>query len=163
MGRASLIALAAFSISTSHAACVADGPLATAKWIEEQQHSFYAETPQDAERFLSRDLLALLRLEWACRELCAIEADPWTGTQDGEALPPLKFAVLNRRSALAMVAMSYRFGWSDAPAQKVVPRTARLRLVLDVTDRCWKLDDLIDGDRGRSLKRALRQYDFHAP
>lgn len=150
------------------AACVADSPLETARWIRANQSGFAIyRSPQDTAtmaRFLSPRLLGLLKVEWQCQVieegLCAVESDPWTNALEGDVLGPLAFEPVARAAASATIDMRFRFGWSSAAARKPVPAQARLTLVKDTGSGCWLLDDLVGG-KGQSLVGQLRSYRFY--
>jgi hypothetical protein len=151
------------------AACVAEGPLETARWIHSNERSFaFQQTGRDLSSrtaFLSPKLYALLRAEWRCQDaeegLCALDSDPWLNAQDGEELDPVAFSIVSRTDAAAIVRMSYRFGWKDAATPRPVPAEAKLELIRDAATGCWLLDDLIGRD-DRSLKKQLQDYPHDA-
>ena len=150
-------------------ACVADGPLETARWIHANERSFaFQQTGRDLTKratFVSPELYALLRAEWRCQDaeegLCALDADPWLNAQDGEELGPLAFTIVSRTEVAAAVRMSYRFGWKDVTNPRPVPAETKIELVRDAATGCWLLDDLI-GREGRSLKKQLQDYPHDA-
>ncbi|MBL8224637.1 MAG: hypothetical protein JNM50_04840 [Chromatiales bacterium] len=147
------------------AACVAEGPLETARWIHarERAFAFRAEDadPGNRHAFLSATLYSLLRAEWECQDveegICALESDPWINAQDGEELQPISFDMLPGSGTSATVRMSYRFGWRDVSDPAPVPGEATLMMTYDADLGCWVLDDLI-GREHRSLRKQLEDY-----
>jgi hypothetical protein len=161
----SLCVIAVCATSLSKAACVANGALETARWIQSKQRLFYAQTdmtPKSKKAFLSQELFALLKRDWDCQNkeegICAIDADPWTDAQDGGELPPIKFDLVSSDSIKARVRMRYQFGWTEADAPKPEPAQTFLLLVKDTKTNCWLLDDLIgrSSTDSFSLKENLR-------
>jgi hypothetical protein len=147
------------------AACVAEGPLETARWIHARERAFALRAegadPGTRPPFLSATLHSLLRAEWECQDveegICALDSDPWINAQDGEALQPISFEVVPGPGTSATVRMSYRFGWHDVSDPPPEPAEARLMMTYDAGSGCWVLDDLIGGE-GRSLRKQLEDY-----
>jgi hypothetical protein len=148
------------------AACVAQSPVATARWIFEQQSGFAVfQTSQDRkvmQAFLSPSLFQLLQTEWSCQVieegLCALDTDPWLNAGDEELLGPVSFDVTSISSSRATVEMQFRYGKLDQSA--TAPGTATLWLVLDTASGCWLLEDLVGG-KGKSLRKTLADYRFY--
>ena len=147
-------------------ACVADGPLETAKWIYARQKdfSFQGAGSKDVRPILSPRFRHLLEQNWKCERkaegLCAFDWDPWTDAQDGEILGPVRFETTASSATKATVKMAFRFGWEGTNDPKPIAATAKLKMLLDQKAGCWVLDDLI-GREGRSLKTHLAKYSFH--
>jgi hypothetical protein len=149
--------------------CVADGPLATARWIYTNDRDFaFQQTARDlSERstYLSPSLLGLLLADWRCQVaeqgVCALDADPWVNAQDGEELPPIDFFLASTESTKVTVMMTFRFGWHDTDTPAPVPASASLVLYRDAESECWQLDDLI-GPKDISLKQRLKDYPHDA-
>ena len=152
------------------AACVADGPVATARWIFNQQSGFAvflsSQDKKVMQSFLSPGLFNLLEEEWRCQVieegLCAFDNDPWMNAGSGQVLDPVTFELTSKESSRAVVTMHFRYGWQDQDQNKPapVPATAALTLVKDATSGCWRLDDLA-GRKGRSLRKAMESYKFY--
>jgi hypothetical protein len=147
------------------AACVADGPVNTARWIYANQSGFSLyQFPQDMklmERFLSPRLLGLLKVEWRCQVVsegsCAADTDSWTNTQDGRAVNPSTFYLASTTGRRATVRVNFRFEPGDSDTSKPVQGRATLSLLRDTKSGCWQLDDLV-GMKGQSLVGQLRSY-----
>jgi len=152
------------------AACLAGGPVETARWIYTNQRTFTVyQTPQDSRlmaRFLSPALLGLLKVEWQCQVieegLCALDTDPWTNKEDDEALAPVGFESAGTgASGAATVQMRFRFARAGHRSG-AAPESgkATFRLVKDKASGCWLLDDIV-GSGGVSLAATLRGYRFY--
>jgi len=149
------------------AACVADGPVQTARWIYSSQRTFTVyESPQDAalmQRFLSPLLLRLMQVEWRCQVieegLCALDTDPWTNSGDATLPAPVSFTAEMAAATRANIRMRFHPGRSVEPRRSVAAQ-ATLRLSKDEVSGCWRLDDII-GAKGRSLLQQLREYRFY--
>ncbi|HTY94095.1 MAG TPA: hypothetical protein VMC02_09415 [Steroidobacteraceae bacterium] len=145
------------------AACVADGPVATARWIFANEKGFsHYQFPQETKlmkRFLSPGLFGLLEVEWPCQVVsegsCAVDTDSWTNTEDGRALDPATFELASSQGIRSTVRAQFRFA-AGATAKPDTGR-ATLTLVRDARSGCWLLDDLV-GMKGQSLVRQLRSY-----
>ncbi len=154
---------------SAKAACVADGPLETARWIHSNERNFAFQqegrNQSDRARFLSPTMYDLLQAEWKCQDVedgfCALDSDPWLNAQDGEELQPIVFALASSNGTTATVRMSFRFGWSGVSKPRPVAMEAQLHLIKDMQSGCWLLDDLVGGER-RSLKKQLQDYPHDA-
>ena len=166
--RAMIVLACMLSAAPAGAACVADGPLATARWIFEQQSGFAvflsSQDKQVMQSFLSPGLFALLQAEWRCQVieegLCAFDDDPWLNADSGQVLDPVTFAVAAASASRATVDMQFRYGWKDQDTPTPVPARATLTLVKDAKSGCWLLDDLV-GRKGLSLRKAMASYKFY--
>lgn len=150
--RAVAFVLALAAALPAAAACSGATPTAVAQSFYRSHYLFWDQAPQRLGDAVAAPLLALLRSEHACRdggELCAIDADPWLGAQDGEAVDP-RFQAEGRDR----VRVAYRFELGEE-------RSERSAQLLFVHERgCWRIADLISPDGG-SLRRSLAQ--FHRP
>ena len=162
MKRLLAFALVSLTCAGARADCVAPDPTATARWVYEHAASFYVAGEGKAQ-YLSPQLFKLLQHDWKCQEpgdICAIEAYPWTDTQDGDVLDPVEFKLLSEDRQSATVAMSFRFGWEDA-AQTAKPMRIRLKLVRPAETGCWLLDDILHGKA--SFKQGLSTWAYEKP
>ena len=155
------------SVGPVSAACVAEGPLDTSRWIFTQHRDFYVHGRDSAvDSYLSSRLVELLKRNWACEKatggVCAIEAEPWLNAQYGSALDPIRFQVDAITGASATVRVSYLFGEPSIKEPKAVPAMSKLRFVLDNKSGCWLLDDLFGRER-LSLKAQLERFPYHGP
>lgn len=134
--------------------CKADGPLATARWVFEHAYRFYAQSAPEAAEILSPALLALLEKEWQCKAaggVCALDADPWTDSNDAQAEDPIVFSLV--ASPLDRRRVAVRYVFQGEPAR------AELSLVQDPATQCWRVDDLA-GRKNASLRRRLQQHAY---
>jgi hypothetical protein len=153
----SLLVLLAFAPALSQAACKAEGPLATARWVFDHAYFFYREPAADAQEYLSPAFLALLEKEWRCKAAggtCAFSGDPWLEAE-GEMQDPIVLSLVSSPPERRRVAVRYLFGPPDAAE----PARSELSLVLDEASQCWKVDDLA-GRRNSSLRRVLQQHRY---
>ena len=150
------------------AACVADGPLATARWIFARQSGFAvflsSQDKHVMQSFLSPGLFTLLQAEWRCQVieegLCAFDDDPWLNADTGEVLDPVTFRIDAATASRAEIGMQFRYGWKDRQTPRPVPAHATLTLVKVAPSGCWLLDDLV-GRKGLSLRKAMETYKFY--
>ncbi len=152
-----LVLLMATLTPAARGACVAESPEKAAEWIFNNQHDFYASGNKELDRFISRKLYGLLERDWQCQsggDVCTLDGDPWIDAQDGEAFPPIRFALVSVTKSSAVVNMNYLFGWRDAGAPKPVPKVTQLKFVRAKAGSCWLLDDII-GPNGMSLQKLL--------
>ncbi|WNW10552.1 DUF3828 domain-containing protein [Pseudomonas sp. DTU_2021_1001937_2_SI_NGA_ILE_001] len=153
---------AAFSLSApALAACPANTPADTARWIFTQHADFYVKG-KGGPQYLSANLLDWLKKDWACQangDMCAISADPWTDAQDGEVQQPVTWKQVSNADGQAVVEMSYLLGYKNAPAQQGVEQTTRLLLVKSPASQCWVLDNL-QGPGDRPLLDALQEFPY---
>lgn len=148
--------------AAARADCVAPDPVTTARWVYEHAASFYVAGEGKAQ-YLSPQLFKLLQRDWKCQEpgdICAIEAYPWTDTQDGDVLKPVEFRLVNENRQAATVEMSFRFGWEDS-AEPAKPMHIRLKLVRPADTSCWLLDDILHGKA--SFKQGLSSWPYENP
>ena len=142
----------------AQAACKAEGPLATARWVFERAYYFYREPAADSADYLSAALLPLLTREWRCKaagRTCAFSGDPWIEAGEGSPRDPIVFSLVASPPDRRRVAVRYLFG-PDGAAE---PARSELTLVLDEASQCWKVDDLA-GRRDSSLRRVLQQHTY---
>jgi len=152
--RLAMALLAATLAPAALADCKADGPLATARWVFEHAYRFYAQPAPDAREILSPALLALLEKEWQCKAAggaCALDADPWIDSNDGQAEDPVVFSLV--ASPLERRRVAVRYVFQGEPARSEVS------LVQDPSTQCWRVDDLA-GRKNTSLRRRLQQHAY---
>ncbi len=159
MIRRPLIAiLLAFTCNANAANCVADTPAMTSQWVH--AHDRDLDPPKkNVRRALSDELFSLLKKEHECvvREqgVCALDADLWTETQDGQIVGPIVFEESARDDASAVVKMKYKFSLEDN-GQDAKNWSSTIRLTRKTHTSCWTVDDIVGPD-GTSLKALLRQ------
>ena len=142
------------------AGCPAAGPVDTTRWIFANHSDFYV-FERGSREYLSGALLQLLRRNWRCEapgEVCAVDAYPWTNTQDGDVLEPITYRLVSSTRTRAVVEMAYTFGWPDTP-ERNEPVVSLIALTKDPESGCWVMDDLV-GAQGRSLRNALEEFPY---
>ena len=150
--------LLAFSCTAKAGGCVADTPAMTAQWVH--AHDQDLDPPKKSVRgALSDELFALLKKEHECvvREqgVCALDADLWTETQDGQIVGPIAFQESERGDTSAVVQMNYKFSLED-DGRDAKNWSSTIRLTRRTDKSCWTVDDIIGPD-GTSLKTLLHQ------
>src|SRR5690606_12661966 len=103
---------------------------------------------------LTTEFAEVLTKEYNCiaqGELCAIEADPWTGAQDGEIKEPISFTQTGKTDLSLMVSMSYLYVLSESQQQN---QRVSMTFKKVQPDSCWLLSDFITPDN-TSLKKQL--------
>ncbi|WLI88359.1 hypothetical protein Q4S45_16715 [Massilia sp. R2A-15] len=141
------------AVASSGQECVGESPTAVTRWVWKNRPGLNAP---DASRFLASDFLESIRRDAARAtqrdEPCAIcEGDLWTNSQEGEARPPMTFALAKRDGNHAEVVYAFRF--SVEPHQPVEQRTTHI--ILRKESGCWKIDDMRHG-ADDSVKRSVK-------
>lgn len=132
--------------------CPSTTPMAAVAALRMNHPDFYLY-PEQSRQHISVSLYELLLRESHCPagELCAIDADPWTGAQDGDILEPIVLSQESQSKTKAVVRMCYQLSLGSTDVR------TRCTTVLLVRgpDKCWVLDDLIPAT-GASLKSVLQ-------
>lgn len=149
--------LVGLSLPASANTCVADSPEATVRWLHENDPVL--SPPADNSRHvLSTELAQLLQKEKECvertQEICAIDADIWTSSQDGHIFGKAKFISVEKTSVSALVEMRYKFTLYE-DGRDSENKTTKVRLVRNSAKTCWAVDDIL-GEGDWSLKQLLR-------
>lgn len=135
-----------------HAQCITTSAALAAQTLFRVDYRFLG-APQTSTH-LSPDLSRLVAMEIACRtqgEVCAVDWDVWTGTQDGEVGQLTGVRDIERKQAsLAKVKLSFEFLPSPSAVKEI--RSVIVTAVRDGSG-CWKVDDLQRGTV--SLKQRL--------
>lgn len=132
--------------------CVSGTPAGVAQWV-------YRNDPQlmKARPAVSPRLAGLMRQERACiartREVCALDWDFWTASQEGRVVGNPRFEEATQDAARATVRMKFWFSLED-DGRNAAETTTTIQLVRDRPDGCWAVDDIVD-PQGGSLKAAL--------
>ena len=140
----------------AYAECFSSDPVAFSNAFYTEHAAFLSEDPARVRSSVTPRLFAALNQEYHCaqRELCAVEADPWTGSQDGKIGRPVEFAVIKNSSVEASVVMKYRFELDKTHAEQ--RRTSLILRRLSTTE-CWLVDDVIDPS-GNSLFKSIESW-----
>ena len=137
--------------------CIARAPTSTAEWL--YRHNADLLPPKESVRAaLSKELFELLKKERECvertQEVCAIDADLWTNTQDGGIWGAVHFEQTDFSPTSATVVMKYKFAiYEDGRDARDWVTTVFLTRV--DPKACWVVGDIVGPD-GLSLKKALR-------
>lgn len=127
-----------------HAQCITTSPVLAAQTLFRVDYRFLG-APQ-ASMHLSSELSRLVTQEIACRtqgEVCAVDWDLWTGTQDGDTGQLIAAQEIERKQAnLAKVKISFEF--LPSPTARKEIRSVIVTAVRDASG-CWKVDDLQRG------------------
>lgn len=157
-----LVFAVAFSLSgTALAACPANTPVDTARWIYTQHADFYVKG-KGGPQYLSATLFEWLKKDWACQasgDQCALSANPWTDAQDGDIQEPITWQQVSSVDKQVVVEMNYLLGYRNAPAQPGVEQTTRLLLTRNPGTQCWVLDNL-QGPGDLPLLEALQEFPY---
>lgn len=133
--------------------------LATARDVFEK-HSDFHLYPEQHLPILTPEFATLLKRENACTskgQICAIDADPWLGAQDGGMSEPYRWAVERHSAGEATVDMTYVFEIGD----RKEPRTVQLKFKRAASG-LWLLDDLVP-PVGSSLATIIAGNDYDDP
>ena len=143
--------------SSAIAMCVTGNPAEAAQTFYAGHASFLSEPPKSLRGIVAPRLLALLYLEYDCAkgDLCAIDADPWTDTQDGGITEPLTYKVLNHSANKATVQMGYLFEIGEGP---LLEKHALMEFERSAERSCWKLSDLIGPNEGWLLQNLAHWH-----
>lgn len=157
-----IVCAVAFSFSgAALAACPANTPTDTARWIYTQHADFYVKG-KGGPQYLSATLLEWLKKDWACQgsgDVCAITANPWTDAQDGDVQQPITWKQVSSSEGQVVVEMSYLLGYKNAPGQQAVEQTTRLLMAKSPASQCWVLDN-VQGPGDRPLLEALQEFPY---
>ncbi len=136
------------------AACIADTPLDTARWMFQHHYWFFQQRTDAAATLLSAQLRQGMETQWKCvaSEMnCPLVADPWTNVSDGAVGDPVVFSLRNSPPERSRVGMRFVLGRAGGVSE---PATAELVLVRDPQSGCFVLDELV-GAAGTSLRNSL--------
>ncbi|MBF0183154.1 MAG: hypothetical protein HQM06_02030 [Magnetococcales bacterium] len=157
--------------STAHAGnklaapCLGKTPVAAAEKMFKSYRERMLTDPKQLRGLVTGGLMHALSMENQCRmggELCAVEADPWTGTQDGTIQKPVSFRLLSNDQRSASVAMHYTFALDNSRKEK---RVTTLLLERNQAQSCWQLADLLTpaGDSLREVIESSQKEDDDSP
>ncbi|WP_227657542.1 DUF3828 domain-containing protein [Candidatus Magnetaquicoccus inordinatus] len=142
------------AVGTVAPPCLGKSQLAAAETFYKRYSEFYLQDPKQLRGLVTAGLLYGLAQEYQCKkqgELCAIEADPWSGAQDGEIKKPISFRLLSGDNRSATVAMHYLFVM-DGKKEK---QSATLQLERNNPNACWQVADIVSAT-GSSLRQLLQ-------
>ncbi|MEO5349087.1 MAG: hypothetical protein H7836_05525 [Magnetococcus sp. YQC-3] len=138
-------------------ACLGHAPLAAAESLYKKHRAFTRQEPKKLQNIVTTGFLDSLSFEYRCRmggELCAIEADPWSGAQDGDIKPPISFRLRAANKHTASVEMHYALVIDKARQEM---RTATIQLERNNAQECWQVADLL-APGGSSTRQAIEAF-----
>jgi len=153
-----LAALAATPVA--YAACASDDPVVLAKSFYSKHVNFSSENPAKIKTLITPRFFAALDKEFKCAQgqICSIEADPWTGAQDGDVGKPIEFAATSNSGVAANVSMTYPFVLGKAHREQ---KQVSLLFQRQSPTDCWLLDDLLTPGGGslvQSIEAWFKEY-----
>ena len=151
MALISLLLMLASAVGSANE-CPSTTPMEAVAALRMSHPDFYLH-PEQSRQHISATLYELLLRESRCPagELCAIEADPWTGTQDGDMVEPVMLTQESESNANAKISMCYQISLGGT----YVRNQCTTVLLVRGPNECWVLDDLIPAT-GSSLKSVLQ-------
>jgi hypothetical protein len=125
-----------------------------ARHLYENYYDFYWKEMPGFSDYVTPDFYASLLKETKCKEVCAVEVDPWLDAQDGEVSEPIGYKLEAETELESSVKMSYTFHLSET--QKKL-QTVNFIFFREAADKPWRLSDFI-GPRGNSLKKQIDEW-----
>jgi hypothetical protein len=144
--------------------CLGSDVLQAAKALYLHAYDFAVGDPAKSKGLLDARLGDRLAKNYTCEAdgVCAIEADTWTGAQDGAVAEPITFSLVDAGSSSvtqAKVRIDFTF---VLEGNKPQPESATLEFARDGGGQCWKLLDMTSAD-GQSLLQQLIDYQTNNP
>jgi hypothetical protein len=155
-----LLFIMAMVVSTAQAGnklappCLGKTPVAAAGKAFKSYQEVLLGDPKQMRGLVTGGLMHALSQEYQCRlggELCAIDADPWSGAQDGTIQKPITFRQTSNDKHSASVDMQYILVIDASHKEKLV---TTLLLERNPSHPCWQLADLIT-PAGDSLRQRI--------
>ncbi len=140
--------------------CLGSDALQAAKALYLHDYEFAVGDPAQSAGLLDPRLSDRLAKNFACEVdgVCAIEADTWTGAQDGAIAEPIAITLMDDGAAKSVTNVKVRFAFQFALGdEKPVPESTVLEFARDGEGQCWKLLDMTTPD-GQSLLQQLVDY-----
>jgi hypothetical protein len=140
--------------------CLGSDVLQAAKALYLHDYAFATGDPAKSAGLLDERLSDRLAKNFACEQdgVCALEADTWTGAQDGAVAEPITITPVDDALSNGVTAAKVRFAYTFVlEGQKPEPMTTILEFARDGGGQCWKLFDMTSGD-GASLMQQLIDY-----
>ena len=140
--------------------CLGSDALQAAKALYLHDYDFAVGDPAKRKGLLDDRLADRLAKNFACEQdgVCAIEADTWTGAQDGAVAEPITITYLDDAAAKSITQTKVRVAYAFVlEGQKPEPMSTILEFARNGEGQCWKLFDMTSGD-GQSLLQQLIDY-----
>ena len=145
--------------------CLGSDALQAAKALYLHDYDFASGDIAKSEGLLDPRLGDRLAKNLDCEKdgVCAIEADTWTGAQDGSIKEPITVSYVDDAAAKSVTETKVKFAFTfDLEGQKPEPETAILEFARSGEGQCWKLLDMTSPD-GDSLLQQLIDYQKSNP
>jgi hypothetical protein len=140
--------------------CLGSDALQAAKALYLHDYDFAVGDPAKSEGLLDSRLSDRLAKNFACEQdgVCAIEADTWTGAQDGAVAEPITITPVDDPVANGLTSTKVRVAYTFVlEGQKPEAMSTILEFARSGGGQCWKLFDMTSGD-GSSLIQQLIDY-----
>ena len=140
--------------------CLGSDALQAAKALYLHDYDFAVGNPAKSEGLLDERLSDRLAKNFACEQdgICAIEADTWTGAQDGAVAEPITITFLDDAASKSIRQTKVRVAYTFVlEGQKPKPMSTILEFARSGDGQCWKLFDMTSAD-GQSLIQQLIDY-----
>jgi len=140
--------------------CLGSDALQAAKALYLHDYDFAVGDPAKSEGLLDERLSDRLAKNFACEQdgICALEADTWTGAQDGAVAEPITITYLDDAAAKSIRQTKVRVAYTFVlEGQKPEPMSTVLEFARSGDGQCWKLFDMTSAD-GQSLIQQLIDY-----
>src|SRR4051812_44548387 len=122
--------------------CLGSEALQAAKALYLHDYGFAVGDLAKSEGLLDPRLSSRLAENFACEKdgVCAIEADTWTGAQDGAVAEPITISFVDDGASASVTDVRVRFSFTFAlEGEKPAPASAILEFARDGEGQCWKL------------------------
>lgn len=142
--------------------CLGSDALQAAKALYLHDYDFAVGDPAKSEGLLDPRLIGWLAKNYACETdgVCALEADTWTGAQDGAVAEPITISLLDESAAPSVTDVKVRFAYQFVlEGQKPEPESTVLEFTRAGEGQCWQLIDMTSAD-GQSLLQQLADYKY---
>jgi len=145
--------------------CLGSDVLQAAKALYLHDYDFAVGDPAKSAGLLDQRLSDRLAKNFACEQdgICAIEADTWTGAQDGAVTEPITISRIEDTAASPITSAKVRFAYTfTLEGNPPEPMSTILEFARSGDGQCWKLFDMTSAD-GQSLIQLLIDYQNRNP
>lgn len=136
--------------------CLGKTPVTAAKAFYQGHGNFAFDNPAPLRGRITKRFYDALAYEYQCEagDECAIDSDPWTGAQDGDVFPPVRFAQASRHGDHAAVTLRYTFALDGTQRRT---QSATVRLERGASGSCWRVADVISPE-GISALHVIEEF-----